>query len=334
MGTPVTQPRRWSGIFPPLVTPLTADGQLDGDALERLIEHALDGGVRGLFLLGTTGEAPHLSRSVRRDVIQRACRAVNGRCPVLVGVSDTSIADAVNLARFAAEHGADGVVAAPPYYFPISQDELVEYMRQLAAEVPLPLLLYNMPRMTKVEFSIDAVRRLMAIPGIVGLKDSAGDLESFSKLLKVCRERDDWSVFIGPEHLLCAAIGMGADGGICGGANVHPRLFVEAVEIARRRDAERVAEYECRILQLGGLYKIGASSAAVIQGLKGALSILEICENVMSTPFRPLEDAEVEQVRQILAASEVVVGSPSKFQVRGLPLSEPQASPSSKLTRK
>jgi dihydrodipicolinate synthase/N-acetylneuraminate lyase len=155
--------------------------------------------------------------------------------------------------------------------------------------------------MTKVEFSPDAVLRLMSIPRIVGLKDSSGDLDSFSKLLTVCQQRADSSVFIGPEHLLGAAVSMGADGGICGGANVHPRLFVETFEAAERRDAHLLSSYERQITQLGRLYSIGRSSVTVIQGLKCALSILGICDDAMTTPFRPLVGAEVEQVRQLLA---------------------------------
>jgi 4-hydroxy-tetrahydrodipicolinate synthase len=263
----------------------------------------LAGGVHGLFLLGTTGEAPHLSHSVRQEVIQLACRVVNGRRPILVGISDTAIAESVSLAQFASDCGADGVIAAPPYYFPISQDELADYMRRLAAEVPLPMFLYNMPRMTKVEFSAETLRRLISIPRIVGLKDSAGDFDAFSNLLAACRERPDWSVFMGPEQLLCAAVTIGADGGISGGANVHPRLFVEAYEAAKRRDVQAVGDYEQRIKQLGRLYQFTPSATGVIQGLKSALSILGLCDDTMSTPFKPLEGANARQVRQILAES-------------------------------
>jgi 4-hydroxy-tetrahydrodipicolinate synthase len=299
--TKLTPSGRLRGIFPPLVTPLTDKGQLEADGLERLLEHVLDGGVQGAFLLGTTGEAPHLSHSVRRELVQRACRTINGRCSVLVGISDTSKEEAVSLAQFAAECGANGVVAAPPYYFPLSQDEIVEFMRQVAAEIPLPLLLYNMPRMTKVPFSLEVVRRLMSIPRIVGVKDSSGDLDYFSKLLGVCRERPDWSVFIGPEQWLGRALGMGADGGICGGGNIHPKLFVEMFDAAVRGDAQAIEKCERTIVQLGRLYHIGQSSASVTQGLNAGLSLLGICGNAMSVPFSPLEGAELEQARQVLA---------------------------------
>ena len=104
------------GIVPPVVTPLLDRDTLDVAGLERVLEHILTGGVSGLFLLGTTGEAQGLSYRLRREVIERACRQVAGRVPVLVGITDTAFVESVGLARLAADSGADAVVVAPPYY--------------------------------------------------------------------------------------------------------------------------------------------------------------------------------------------------------------------------
>src|SRR5262245_13092169 len=112
------------GIIPPLITPLRDIAALDPAALERLIEHVLAGGVSGLFILGTTGEAPSLSGRLRRELIERVCRQVQLRVPVLVGVTDTSLAETLSLARHAAEAGAQAVVTSAPYYFAPSQLEL------------------------------------------------------------------------------------------------------------------------------------------------------------------------------------------------------------------
>src|SRR5262245_51773943 len=117
-------PAPLAGIFPPIVTPLRDRDTLDVDALERLIEHVLGGGVDGLFLLGSTGEGPGLSHRLRMDVVERGCRVVAGRVPVLVGVTDTSFAESLRLASCAAAAGAQAVVLAPPSYFPASQEEL------------------------------------------------------------------------------------------------------------------------------------------------------------------------------------------------------------------
>src|SRR6185295_6273372 len=142
-------PRALRGIIPPLPTPLHSRDALDVAGLERLIEHLHAGGVAGLFILGTTGEAPSLSYRLRRELIERTCKQVAGRVPVLVGITDTAFVEAVQLSQFASEAGAKALVLAPPYYFPNSQPELLEYVQHLAPDLPLPLFLYNMPTHTK-----------------------------------------------------------------------------------------------------------------------------------------------------------------------------------------
>jgi 4-hydroxy-tetrahydrodipicolinate synthase len=117
--------------------------------LERLIEHVLAGGVRGIFLLGTTGEAPSLSHRLRHELVQRACRIVNGRVPVLVGVTDTAFVESIALARRAAEAGAHAVVLSAPYYFRADQPELAEYLEHIVPQLALPVFLYNIPSHTK-----------------------------------------------------------------------------------------------------------------------------------------------------------------------------------------
>ena len=110
-----------------MVTPLRGRDELDLPGLERLIEHILKGGVSGLFILGTTGEGPSLSYQLRRELIQRTCRQVQGRVPVLVGITDTAFVESLDLARQAAAAGAAALVHAPPYYLPEGQPELHEY---------------------------------------------------------------------------------------------------------------------------------------------------------------------------------------------------------------
>jgi 4-hydroxy-tetrahydrodipicolinate synthase len=166
----------FSGIIPPLVSPLLARDELDQRGLDRLIEHVLAGGVHGLFLLGTTGEAPSLSYRLRRELIDRAIATVAGRVPVLVGITDTSFVESVRLAEHAANAGAKALVLSTPYYFPAGQTELTGYVENLVPQLPLPLVLYNMPSLTKVWFDFETLQKLTALPQIVGLKDSSGDL--------------------------------------------------------------------------------------------------------------------------------------------------------------
>src|SRR5215475_1066608 len=160
-----------TGIIPPIVTPLHDRDKLDVGGLERLTERIVSGGVSGLFLLGTTGEGASLSYRLRREFIERTCRQVNKRVSILVNITDTSFVESINLARHAADSGAQALVVAPPYYLPAGQPELQEYLAHLVAELPLPLFLYNMPSLTKVPYELETLRRAMDEPRIIGLKD-------------------------------------------------------------------------------------------------------------------------------------------------------------------
>ena len=200
---------RFRGIVPPLVTPLTARDTLDEDGLQRLVERVIGGGVSGVFILGTTGEAPSLSYRLRKEVICHVCRVVAGRVPVLVGITDTAFVESIDMAAAADEAGASAVVLATPYYFPAGQTELISYVEHIAREVPLPLMLYNMPSLTKVWFEIDTLRRLSGITTIVGVKDSSGDLDYFARLVGLREQRGDWSIMMGPENLLVDALRLG-----------------------------------------------------------------------------------------------------------------------------
>ena len=205
-----TLSRPLRGIVPPMVTPLSDRDTLDLAGLERLVEHILAGGVHGLFILGTTGEGPSLSYRMRCELIERVCDQVGGRIPVLVGVTDTAFVESVNLAGIAADEGAAAVVLSTPYYFPAGQVELLEYIEHIAAEMPLPMFLYNMPSHTKLKFGLETLQQALQLPNVVGLKDSSGDVDYFRQAADVIRGFPDATLLMGPEHLLLEALASGA----------------------------------------------------------------------------------------------------------------------------
>ena len=294
-------PPRFRGIVPPLATPLVDRDTLDAAGLERLVEHVLAGGVHGLFVLGTTGEGPALPIAVRREVVERTVRQVAGRVPVLVGISDTVLSESLALSRFAADTGAAAVVAAPPYYFPAGQEPLERWCRTLVAGLPLPLLLYNMPEMVKVILEPETVRRLADSQRIVGLKDSGGDLGTFAGYSKIVREvRPDWSLLIGPEQMLPQAHALGGHGGVCGGANVAPRIFVDLQAALERGDEVAAAGLQRKVLALGRLYDVSKEPGRVIVGVKAALAALGICGDTSAAWFERLDDAGRARVAEIV----------------------------------
>ena len=291
-----------TGIIPPLVTPLRARDELDVPGLERLLDRVLRGGVGGVFLLGTTGEGPSLSYRLRRELVDRACRQVKGRVPVLVGITDTAFEESVNLARHAAEAGAAALVVAPPYYLPEGQPELLEYLDHLLPELPLPLFLYNMPALTKVSFELDTLRRAMEQPRIVGLKDSSGNMIYFHRAVGLLKARPDWTLLIGSEELLADAVLAGGHGGVSGGANLFPRLYVRLYEAARAGDMDRVRELHKLVLRVSGsLYSVGRHPSSVIKGLKCALACQGVCDDFMAEPFHRFRAEEHARIQQQLA---------------------------------
>ena len=275
-----------NGIIPPMVTPLRGRDELDVAGLERLIERILSGGVSGLFILGTTGEGPSLSYRLRRELVERTCRQVNGRVPVLVGITDTAFVESISIAKTAATAGANAVVLAPPYYMPEGQPELQEYLEHLVPELPLPLYLYNMPPLTKVAIEIETVRRAMDEPRIIGLKDSSGSLVYFHRAAALLHHRPDWSLFVGPEELLSAAVLAGGHGGVSGGANLFPKLYVRLYDAARAGDVNRARELHAQVMRVReSLYLIGRHPSSIIKGIKCALGCLGVCDDFMAEPF-------------------------------------------------
>jgi len=294
---------RLRGIIPPLVTPLTPDGALDVAGLERLVEHVIEGGGHGVFVLGTTGEAPGLSYALRRRMITESVRRVAGRVPVLVGVTDTAVAESVALAEHAADAGASAVTLAPPYYLPPGQPELLDYFQLLVPRLPLPCVLYNMPPLTKVTIGPGVLEPLLSERRIVGLKDSSGDLSYFHAVEQLAhREGVGWSVLMGPELLMMDAVLAGGDGGVAGGANLFPRFFVRAYRAAAAGDVERVRALEKQVLQIRELYAVGQHASAIIKGIKSALEAMGICGSDLAEPFRRFDEAERRRVAELLEA--------------------------------
>ena len=295
--------RKFKGVIPPIVTPLLDQEHLDEEGVERLVEHLLDGGVNGIFALGTTGEAPSLDGVLKRRMLERVCKAASGRVPVLAGITDTSFTESLRLAAHAAECGASALVLAPPYYFPAGQPELLDYIEHLVPRLPLPLMLYNMPAMTKLNFEPETVRRAFDIPGVVGMKDSSGSMAYLHKVRQLLHDKPEASLMVGPEELLGEAVLFGADGGVCGGANVFPKLYVQLYEAAARGDLKATLELHGKVLLVGrSLYGLGHYASSAIKGIKCALSCLGICEDFMAEPFHRFRAKEREAIEEAVKA--------------------------------
>ena len=291
------------GIISPIVTPMLDNDTLDVVGLENLLNRIVDGGVSGVFILGTTGEAQSLGYQVRRELIKHTCRIINGRILVFAGITDTSFSESLSLAIFAADHGVDVLVAASPYYFTPGQDEVIQYYTHLANRLPLPLFLYNMPSHVKVMIEPKTVHILSDNPKIIGIKDSSANAVYFQKLFHLLRDKPDFSLFVGTEETMAESILMGAHGGVIGGTNLFPELYVSLYNAAVKRDFEQISVLHAKVMDVSlSLYNIGRFASSYVKGVKTALNLLGVCSDYVAEPFHKFKENERDVVRKQLLA--------------------------------
>lgn len=285
-----------------MITPLLDHNTIDVAGLEHLIEHILSGGVHGLFILGTTGEGPCLNHCLQYELIDRTCKQVNGRVPVLVGITNTIFAESIDIAHKAEDAGADAVVLAPPYYFPAGQIELLEYLEHLLKRIHLPLYLYNMPSLTKFNFEPETIATAADMDGIYGIKDSSGDMIYFHKIKRKLRDKKNFSVFMGREELLAESVLLGADGGITGGALFYPKLYVDVYNAAKAADLAKVKKLHDKIMAISSaIYGVGRyGGSSYLKGVKCVLSCMGICNDFMAEPFHKFREPERKNIQSHL----------------------------------
>ena len=268
--------------------------------MEKLIEHLIIGGVHGIFLLGTNGEAPSLSYALRKELITKACKFINGRVPVLVGITDTSFNGSLDMAAHSKEAGADAVVVAPPYYLPISQEEMTDYLERLIPQLPLPVMMYNMPSCTKLHLSLETVIKAKEL-GAIGIKDSSGDMSYFYSLIEAFKESPEFSIIVGTEMFLPETMLYGGHGAVAGGANFLPELFVDLYNASVANNIEDIKILRSKVAFVNNtIYCVGKNASRITKGIKCALSVMEICEDHMALPLRKFENTEREKIKQFL----------------------------------
>ena len=290
---------RFEGLIPPMVTPLTAKRQLDKAGVKNMVRHLVDGGVDGIFLLGTTGEGPHLSYAIRRELVKETCRLVKGRVPVLVGITETDLEDALAFAKDCKAFGAAGVVAAPPYYFKLTQAECLAWYTELADRSPLPVVVYDMPAHTDTVIEPATIVKLAAHRNIVAMKDSSSVIALFNKFrLALEPFKSKFSLFMGPDEAMGEAVMLGADGGVCTGANLWPRAFKEMYLAAKAGDVGKVRRLQ-RFTTMSSylLYGLGSGQIGFLKGVKAALAEMGLVQNVLAAPFAPFSGKELAPVK-------------------------------------
>lgn len=244
------------GVIPPMISPLNLDRSIDIDGLERLVKHMLDGGVAGLFLFGSSGEGPWLTSEQIEIILSTTKMIVQRKIPLLAGVLEPSTSKVIQaIHHIESIGGVDAVVVTTPYYFGTDADDQIEHIQTIAQQSTLPIILYNIPPTTHHILAASTVKRLLGISNIIGIKDSAGDMAEFEKLLQLKKIRPDFAVLQGAEAHAAQSLMAGADGIVPGLGNLVPHLFATLLQDVQSQNKDAAIEKQDTVNTLGQLHQ-------------------------------------------------------------------------------
>jgi len=296
---------QFEGIHVALVTPMTADQEVDHETLGSMIEYLIGQGIHGIIPLGSTGEYYALSPEERRDVVAETIQAVGGRAKVLVGTNAGSTRDVVAYARQAEKLGADGILLAAPYYSLPTPAELIEHVCSVDGAVGIPIMLYNYPGRTGVDMTPEVVQRLAELDNVRYIKESTGDLSRIGEIIRRCGTK--MLVFCGCDTLAIEAFDAGAIGWVGGVVNVIPRLHVELYNMAAeaagkgaklKDNPEAVALFE----RMRPLLELMENGGKYTQFVKAGCGLMGHPVGPPRQPLLPASRDELAVLQQALSA--------------------------------
>jgi 4-hydroxy-tetrahydrodipicolinate synthase len=275
-------------------TPLAKDGSVDRGCIRTLVDFLIEGGIDGLFPLGTSGEFALLSREERRVVVAAVVDQANGRVPVFAGVSDPSTENVVRFSADAKDAGADGVIATPPYYYSTTNEGLYNHFKLVAEEVDLPLMIYNIPEWTHIFVPPEVVGPLAEEKHIVGMKYTGYNLLNLLRF--ITKVGDKIAIFTGSDALAYTNLEFGGSGAIIGVANVAPKTAAKIFDAYRSGNLKSARDAQLKLLPLIQAIGIGKFPS----GLKETMRLVGIPVGDAKEPLPRLSDEEVRLVEQYL----------------------------------
>jgi 4-hydroxy-tetrahydrodipicolinate synthase len=292
------------GIYCPMLTPLNHDETIDQASMRRLIDFLVDGGVHGIWVMGTTGEFALLPETERARAVALTIEHVAGRVPVIANVGDSSTGLALRHARHAVQAGADALACTPPHYYLHSMDEVITHYRTLKVAFPdTPLFIYNIPQTVKVKMTLEATLQLAREGTVSGIKDSQNDLQWFRSLASAIRQEgreSEFRLFLGTRTLIDLGILAGAHGAIPANSNVVPRACAMAYESAMAGDwagARSAQALATRYDDLAEVARGGSANAATLSSLKHVLRSWGIIDDpTVARPSRSLTSDEMAEL--------------------------------------
>lgn len=291
--------KKMYGVTTPIVTPFTADDQVDTALLRRLTEFLINSGVHGLYPNGSTGEMNKLRPDERRLVAETVLEQAAGRVPVFIQVGAQTTADTLALAQHALRIGADGIGVLTPQYMGVTEDELVHYYAEVANSLPedFPVYLYNIPQCSGNDLTPTAVERILKVTkNVVGIKYSLSNIDRFREYLQC--GGGNFDVIVGPDRLLLPCLAMGCKGTVAGCSQCDPAPFVACYESFMAGDLAAARQHSQRLNELCDIVKAGSNIAYT----KAALESFGLAGAHVRAPAMDLDDARRGELLSALAA--------------------------------
>ncbi len=285
-----------NGILPPLTTPFDGSGNLDSEGLSENVSRYNEAGLAGYVALGSNGEAVHLSSGERMKVVETIRRAAAPNMTLVVGINESSARAAIEASKAAADVGADALLVITPYFYKslMTQETLLRYFTEVADSVPVPMLIYNVPQNTGVVIDPATIAVLGEHERIIGVKDSAGNMEAISNTIRLAPS--GFAVMTGNGGILYPSLMMGAAGAILAVACAAPRACVDLYDAARSGDHARARELQNRLTPLSHIVTAGMG----VPGLKAALEITGLVGGAPRSPLTPLAPAGREKIKTVM----------------------------------
>jgi 4-hydroxy-tetrahydrodipicolinate synthase len=303
--------QRLNGVVVPMVSPLTARGEVDEESTARLVEYLLAGGVGAIFALGSSGECVTLAWSKQLQLLRMVVKCVRGRVPVCAGLSSNSLEETFDRAGQTADAGADYAVVLTPYYFRTSQPEMLRFYTAIADHSPLPVVAYNIPFRTNNSIEPSTIDELRRHPNFVGIKDTVNDFARTLAILDHVRRDSSFSYLHGNELLALPAAQAGAAGCVVSIANFAPAFMVEAWNAASSGHGDAIGNYQPRIAELMkvfGLLEAKPQDSTILRlmAIKAVLQVSGVMQSHMAQ-LGPEPDAELlAPIRKFVEANEVL----------------------------
>lgn len=293
---------KFRGTGVAMVTPFHKQGTIDFSALERLIEHLINGGINYLVVQGTTAETATLTREELNALAEFVVEINNKRVPLMIGIGGNNTQEVINKIRTNSLEGYDAILSVTPYYNKPQQRGLYLHYKSIATVSPLPIVMYNVPSRTSVNLKPEITLQLASeFDNIIGIKEASGNIEQILEIIK--NKPKDFLVISGDDLLTLPLLGMGADGVISVVGNAYPKLFSEMVTLGLKGDMKKAREIHYKLTDfIKTIFADGNPS-----GIKAALEIKQIISNNMRLPLVKIEKNHYNQMAALMAELEPVV---------------------------